>query len=113
MPVHDGGQPCRMDEIMALAREHDLLVVEDAAHATGARYKGRMIGTIGATTSFSFYATKNMTTVEGGMATTDNAELAEKLTVLGLHGISHDAWKRYAAEGSWFTKSYVLASSII
>lgn len=102
VPVHYGGQPCRMDEIMAIAAEHNLLVIEDAAHAAGARYKDRMVGTIGDAASFSFYATKNMTTAEGGMVTTNNAELAEKISVLGLHGIDHDAWRRYTAEGSWY-----------
>lgn len=102
IPVHYAGQPCRMDEIMAIARAHNLLVVEDAAHAAGAKYKGQMIGTIGDAASFSFYATKNMTTAEGGMVTTNDAKLAERIAVLGLHGIDHDAWKRYTAEGSWY-----------
>jgi len=91
-----------MDEIMALAAEHRLWVIEDAAHAVGAEYKGRKIGTIGHATAFSFYATKNLTTGEGGMVTTNDAALGEKVAMLSQHGISRDAWKRYAAEGSWY-----------
>lgn len=102
LPVHYGGQPCQMDAILACAREHNLPVIEDAAHAIGARYQGRMIGTLGDVTAFSFYATKNMTTAEGGMATTDNEELAERMRLLSLHGISKDAWKRYTSTGSWY-----------
>ncbi len=102
MPVHYAGQPCQMDEIMAIAKKYNLLVVEDAAHAFSATYKGKKIGTIGDITSFSFYATKIITTAEGGMITTDNDELAEKIRLLSLHGISHDAWKRYSSEGSWY-----------
>jgi dTDP-4-amino-4,6-dideoxygalactose transaminase len=102
IPVHFGGQPCRMDEIMALAKKHHLYVVEDAAHAIGARYNEHMIGTIGDVTAFSFYATKNMTTAEGGMISTTHQELAETMRMLSLHGISKDAWKRYTSEGSWY-----------
>lgn len=102
IPVHYAGQPCEMDEIMAIAKKYNLLVIEDAAHALSATYKGRKIGTIGDVTSFSFYATKIITTAEGGMVTTDNDELAEKIRLLSLHGISKDAWKRYSSEGSWY-----------
>jgi dTDP-4-amino-4,6-dideoxygalactose transaminase len=102
IPVHHSGQPCRMDEILACARKHGLFVLEDAAHAAGARYRDRIIGTIGDVTAFSFYAIKNMTTAEGGMITTDNDELAEKMRLLSLHGISKNAWKRYTSEGSWY-----------
>jgi UDP-4-amino-4,6-dideoxy-N-acetyl-beta-L-altrosamine transaminase len=102
IPVHYSGQPCRMDEILACAQDHDLLVIEDAAHAVGARYHDRMIGTIGDVTTFSFYAIKNMTTGEGGMITTDDDELAERMRLLSLHGISKDAWKRYTSRGSWY-----------
>jgi UDP-4-amino-4,6-dideoxy-N-acetyl-beta-L-altrosamine transaminase len=102
IPVHLAGQPCEMDEILRIAEKHHLLVIEDAAHAVGAKYNGRMIGTIGDVTAFSFYATKNLTTAEGGMITTDNQGLAEKMRILSLHGISADAWKRYSAEGSWY-----------
>ena len=102
MPVHFAGQPCEMEKIMKIAKDNNLLVIEDAAHAISAEYEGRKIGTIGDATSFSFYPTKNMTTGEGGMVTTNDEELREKLKIWGLHGISKDAWKRYSAEGSWY-----------
>jgi len=101
IPVHFSGQPADMDPIMELAKKYNLFVVEDAAHALPAWYKGRKIGTIGDITAFSFYATKTITTGEGGMATTDNPEWAERMRILRLHGISKDAWKRYTKEGSW------------
>jgi perosamine synthetase len=101
IPVHYAGQPCDMDEILAVAKKHNLFVIEDAAHAVPAWYKNRMIGTIGDITCFSFYATKALTTGEGGMAVTENDEWADKLKILRLHGISQDAWKRYTAQGSW------------
>ena len=102
IPVHFGGQPCDMERILRFAREHDLRVVEDAAHALPAYYRGRPIGGIGDITCFSFYATKTITTGEGGMATTANPGWADKMRMLSLHGISHDAWNRYSAEGSWY-----------
>jgi UDP-4-amino-4,6-dideoxy-N-acetyl-beta-L-altrosamine transaminase len=102
IPVHYAGQPCEMDEIMEIATKHKLLVIEDAAHAIAAEYKGRKVGTIGDVTCFSFYATKNLMTGEGGMVTTNHAELAEKIRILSLHGMSKDAWKRYTATGSWY-----------
>jgi perosamine synthetase len=102
IPVHYGGLPCNMDAIMDIARKHKLKVIEDAAHAFPATYKGRMVGTIGDITCFSFYATKTMTTGEGGMITTDNDEYAERMRVMSLHGINKDAWKRYTNEGSWY-----------
>ncbi len=102
IPVHYGGHACQMDEIMEIARENDLMVIEDAAHAIGSKYKDKYIGNIGDMTCFSFYATKNITTAEGGMITTNDEELAEKARILSLHGISKDAWKRYSSEGSWY-----------
>ena len=102
MPVHFGGQPCDMNEIMEIARRHDLKVIEDAAHALPAQYQGKWIGAIGDATCFSFYATKTITTGEGGMVTTENDEVAERMRMMSLHGISHDAWKRYTKEGSWY-----------
>ncbi|MCS7065507.1 MAG: UDP-4-amino-4,6-dideoxy-N-acetyl-beta-L-altrosamine transaminase [Fimbriimonadales bacterium] len=102
LPVHYGGLPCEMEAIMEIARRHELLVLEDAAHAAGAVYKGRKIGAIAHATAFSFYATKNLTTGEGGMITTDDAELADRCRILSLHGISRDAWKRYMAAGTWY-----------
>ena len=102
IPVHFGGQSCDMERILQFAREHDLRVIEDAAHALPASFQGRRIGTIGDITCFSFYATKTITTGEGGMATTENPQWADKIRMLSLHGISHDAWNRYSAEGSWY-----------
>jgi dTDP-4-amino-4,6-dideoxygalactose transaminase len=102
MPVHIGGHPCDMDHLLEIARTRHLKVIEDAAHALPTRYQGRMVGTIGDITCFSFYATKTITTGEGGMATTENPEWAERMRIMSLHGISHDAWKRYTAEGSWY-----------
>lgn len=102
IPVHYGGLPCDMDELMTLAHQHPLQVLEDAAHAIGAEYRGQKIGTIGHATAFSFYANKNLTTGEGGMITTNNPDLADQCRTLSLHGISRDAWKRYTATGSWY-----------
>ena len=101
IPVHFSGQPADMDEILKIAEKYNLYVIEDAAHALPAWYKGKKIGTIGDITAFSFYATKTLATGEGGMATTENDEWADRMRVLRLHGISKDAWKRYSKEGSW------------
>jgi dTDP-4-amino-4,6-dideoxygalactose transaminase len=101
LPVHYAGYPCDMDAILAIAQQHGLRVIEDAAHALPSRYKSRIVGTLGNITCFSFYATKTLTTGEGGMATTESPELAERMRMLSLHGISKDAWKRYSAEGTW------------
>ncbi len=102
IPVHFAGQPCDMDDICALARSRNLTVIEDAAHAIPASYRGRKIGTIGDFTCFSFYATKSLTTGEGGMVTTSRHAGADRMRTLRLHGISKDAWKRYTSEGSWY-----------
>jgi len=99
IPVHMAGRPCKMDEIMDIARRHDLVVIEDAAHAVEAWYKDQKVGNIGDITAFSFYVTKNVTTGEGGMVTTNNDQWAEEMRIRSLHGISKDAWKRYSAEG--------------
>lgn len=99
IPVHFLGQPCDMDAISRVAEKHGLRVIEDAAHAIETVYKGRKIGTISPMTAFSFYSTKNMTTGEGGMLTTDDDELEKKIRILSLHGISLDAWKRYYQKG--------------
>ncbi|RUM60008.1 MAG: UDP-4-amino-4,6-dideoxy-N-acetyl-beta-L-altrosamine transaminase, partial [Persephonella sp.] len=101
IPVHFSGQPADMDEILEIAKRHNLFVIEDAAHSLPAWYKGKKIGTIGDITAFSFYATKTLATGEGGMITTNNDKWAERLRILRLHGISKDAWKRYSKEGSW------------
>jgi dTDP-4-amino-4,6-dideoxygalactose transaminase len=102
IPVHLAGLAADMDAIIDLAAAHDLRVIEDAAHALPTVYRGRMVGSIGDFTCFSFYATKTLTTGEGGMICTDNEEWAHRCRVMSLHGITHDPWKRYSAEGSWY-----------
>jgi len=102
MPVHYGGHPCDMDALQAIARDRKLPLLEDAAHALGAAWRGRPIGSIGDITAFSFYAIKNLTTGEGGAATTNDAALHERMNLLSLHGMNRDAWKRYTASGSWY-----------
>jgi dTDP-4-amino-4,6-dideoxygalactose transaminase len=99
VPVHLYGRPCDMDAVLTFAERHGLVVVEDAAHAVEAVYRGRKIGTLGHLTCFSFYVTKNMTTGEGGMITTGDVAMAEKLKTYALHGMSGDAWKRFSADG--------------
>jgi perosamine synthetase len=100
VPVHFAGHPAAMDDVLEIARRHGLRVIEDAAHALPASYRGRSIGTIGDVTAFSFYATKNLTTGEGGMLTTADAELADRMWTRRLHGMSWDAWNRYSG-GRW------------
>ncbi|MBD3422674.1 MAG: aminotransferase class V-fold PLP-dependent enzyme [Chitinivibrionales bacterium] len=99
LPVHFAGRPCDMDALGALAHKHRLLLIEDAAHAVEAVYKGRRIGTVGDMTCFSFYVTKNLFTGEGGMVTTDDEDLAARIKMYGLHGMTKDAWARYSDEG--------------
>jgi len=101
VPVHIAGDPCNMTEILSLARRKGIHVVEDAAHALGTWYDGNPVGSISTLTVFSFYATKNLTTGEGGMVTTDSEKLAKNIRQLSLHGLSHDAWNRYSDRGSW------------
>ena len=107
MPVHLYGHPCDLDAMIQIASEHNLAVIEDAAHALPAKYRGRPIGSLAASagvprfTCFSFYATKNLTTAEGGMLVAP-ADALEEARLWGLHGMSRDAWKRYGANGSWF-----------
>jgi len=98
--VHYGGHPCEMDEIRAICSEFNLLLVEDAAHAIPAKYKGTYIGAGDNPVAFSFYATKNLTTAEGGMLT-GAPEMIEKAIVASLHGMDRDAWKRNDRTGSW------------
>jgi dTDP-4-amino-4,6-dideoxygalactose transaminase len=100
--VHIAGLPAELDAIHVIARAHGLPVIEDAAHAFPASYRGRMIGTTSDLTAFSFYATKTLATGEGGMLTTANPAYAERAAMMSLHGISRDAWKRYMAKGSWY-----------
>lgn len=105
IPVHFGGLPCEMDRILDIARRHHLVVIEDAAHAMGGRYRGRMVGTLGNFTAFSFYANKNLTTGEGGMVTTDDAAAAELMEIYRLHGMSRDAWARYQTKQVVFSEA--------
>lgn len=100
LPIHYAGRPCDMDSILAIARQHGLFVVEDAAHAIGAEYKGRKVGTLGDITAFSFYATKNVVTGEGGMVTTDKPSYADNIRLKSMHGLSNSAWKRISKTGS-------------
>jgi dTDP-4-amino-4,6-dideoxygalactose transaminase len=111
IPVHIAGLPVDLDAIYAIAAENNLAVIEDAAHAFPAKYKGHFVGQdfkadvthrMPRLTCFSFYATKTITTGEGGMICTGDDDLAEHSRIMALHGISKDAWKRYTAEGSWY-----------
>lgn len=102
IPVHYAGQACDMEEIAEVARQAGIRVIEDAAHALPSSYRGTPVGRISDITCFSFYATKTLTTGEGGMITTGDPALAERMRMMSLHGISKDAWKRYTAEGSWY-----------
>jgi len=102
IPIHIAGLPAELEGIQAIAQRYDLRVIEDAAHAFPAKYKGRMIGSLNDFSCFSFYATKTITTGEGGMICTSDEAWAERCRIMALHGISKDAWKRYTAEGSWY-----------
>ena len=101
LPVHIAGLPSAMDKIIELAEKYELKVLEDAAHATETMYHNRKVGSISNATAFSFYATKNLATGEGGMLTTNDDRIAERARILSLHGMSRDAWKRYHSGGSW------------
>ncbi len=100
IPVHYAGHPAELDPIHGIAGRHGLHVLEDAAHALPARYRGRPVGSGANLAAFSFYATKNLTTAEGGMLTGDPG-LLERARIIGLHGMTGDAWKRYAKGGTW------------
>lgn len=100
-PMHYGGLPCQMDRVLEIARRNKLPVVEDAAHALPSYYGERKIGTIGDITCFSFYASKTMTTGEGGMITTDNPDLAKRMRLMAYHGISRDCVTRTGAKRAW------------
>lgn len=102
IPVHYAGQACDIKAIVDIAEDRGIFVIEDAAHAIGSEYDGKKIGSFGTTTCFSFYATKNMTTGEGGAITTEDDALADELRVMRLHGISKDAWNRYSEKGKWY-----------
>ena len=108
MPVHFAGRPCEMDALMSLAETHSLKVIEDCAHAIETEYHGRSAGTFGDFGCFSFYVTKNIVTGEGGMVFARKEEDAARIKVLGLHGMSKDAWKRFSDEG--YKHYYVVAA---
>lgn len=93
--THLYGRPCEMGEILKIAKKHKLVVISDAAHALGAKYHGKSVGSIGDFTAFSFYVTKNITTGEGGALTTNRQEWSDLIEIYKLHGLSRDAWKRY------------------
>ena len=106
IPVHHSGHPCDMEPILEVAVEHGLALVEDAAHALPASYRGEPVGApvdqrVPRAVAFSFYATKNLTTAEGGMLT-GTPDLIDEARLWSLHGMSRDAWKRYGKGGSWF-----------
>ena len=102
IPVHLAGHPCRIKEIIAIAERYGIKVVEDAAHSFGAAVDGRRIGGFGDATVFSFYATKCITTGDGGLVTTANQEMADKLQLLSFHGMDGNAWQRYGDKGRWY-----------
>jgi dTDP-4-amino-4,6-dideoxygalactose transaminase len=99
IPVHLAGRPCDMDALCAIAERHGLVMIEDCAHAVEAEYRGRKAGTFGECGCFSFFATKNMTTGEGGMVITDREDLAGRIKTLAMHGLSKDAWHRFQDRG--------------
>lgn len=100
--VHFTGQPCEMDEIHAIAKKHNLVVIEDAAHALGADYKGKKIGSVSDMTTFSFHPVKHITTGEGGMILTNNEKLYERLVLFRSHGITRDEKLMHRNEGGWY-----------
>jgi dTDP-4-amino-4,6-dideoxygalactose transaminase len=102
VPVHIAGQACDMDPILALARERGIAVIEDAAHALPCLYKGQRVGSLSDVTAFSFYATKSLTTGEGGMLTAQREDYVSRMRMMSLHGLSADAWQRYSEKGSWY-----------
>ena len=108
IPVHFTGQPCEMDEIHAIAKEHGLVVIEDAAHALGADYKGRKIGSLSDMTIFSFHPVKHITTGEGGMVMTNDEKLYERLKLFRSHGITRDERFMTKNEGGWYYQQLAL-----
>jgi UDP-4-amino-4,6-dideoxy-N-acetyl-beta-L-altrosamine transaminase len=108
IPVHFTGQPCDMDEILKIAQEYNLIVIQDGAHAIGAEYKGEKIGSIGDMTTFSFHPVKHITTGEGGAITTNNEELYKKLILFRTHGITRDKDVLLKDEGPWYYEQQCL-----
>lgn len=101
IPVHFGGHPCDINSLVAFAKDNSLKIMEDAAHAIPTRYQGRLIGTFGDVTCFSFYANKTMTTGEGGILCTDDDEIAKRVKIMRLHGINRDVWDRFTTGAPW------------
>ena len=101
LPVHIAGIPCDMDALQDISKNHNLTLIDDAAHAIPVEYRGQHIGNIGDLSAFSFYANKNLTTGEGGMITTNSDTFAEPLRTMRLHGIDKDAWSRQAQRNIW------------
>ena len=97
--VHFAGRPCAMTEISAIAEQYNLKIIEDCAHALETEYKGQKAGTLGDLGCFSFYATKNITTGEGGMVISREERLIEKVKIMAMNGLSADAWKRFSDGG--------------
>ncbi len=106
--VHLAGQPCDMDAIHKIANEHDLIVIEDGAHALGAEYKGKKVGSLSDLTTFSFHPVKPITTAEGGMIVTNREELYKKMSLFRTHGITRDQNLMTKCEGSWFYQQLFL-----
>jgi dTDP-4-amino-4,6-dideoxygalactose transaminase len=99
IPVHFAGRPCDMDPLIDLARSRNIAIIEDCAHAIETEYKGKKAGTMGDLGCFSFYATKNITTGEGGMVISRHEDIISRIKVMALHGLSQDAWKRFFDSG--------------
>lgn len=108
IPVHYTGQPCDMEAIAAIARKHNLLVIEDAAHALGAEYQGKKIGSLSDMTCFSFHPVKPITTGEGGMVVTNDEELYKKLILYRSHGITREREWMSSDEGPWYYEQVAL-----
>ena len=102
IPVHLAGHPCRIEEILAIAKAHGIRVLEDAAHAFGAEVRGKRLGGLSDATVFSFYATKCITSGDGGLVTTNDPEVARRVQVLSFHGMDGNAWQRYTDKGRWY-----------
>jgi dTDP-4-amino-4,6-dideoxygalactose transaminase len=102
IPVHFAGRPCDMDSVINVAQERGIGILGDGAHAIGAEYRGKKIGSMADATAFSFYVTKGITTGEGGIVTSHDDSLIERIRRLSLHGMSSDAWKRYSDRGPWY-----------
>ena len=99
IPVHFAGFPCDIGAIETIAKDHNLFIIHDAAHALETEYKGKKVGSYKDLASFSFYVTKNITTIEGGLVATNNDEIADKIKIFALHGMTKDAWKRFSDDG--------------